>query len=85
MDDASIEAHWGALDETIPEKPEAFGRADELLRRLGPAPMTLGLPELPDLLAPCYGIISSAGQGILAAPKVETGQKSSGSSSFSRR
>ncbi len=85
MDDAAIESHWGEMNDELPDTPEAFGRADELLRRLGPSPMSLGLPELPDLLAPCYGILSTAGQGILAAPKVETGQKSSGSSSFARR
>lgn len=85
MDDAAIDAHWGELDDELPARPEEFGRADELLRRLGPSPMTLGLPELPDLLAPCYGIMSTAGQGILTSPKVETGQKSGGTSSFSRR
>jgi hypothetical protein len=53
--------------------PEGLGRPDELLRRLGPAPRSLALPDLPDLLAPAITQLAKAGVSMLFKPDCTIG------------
>jgi hypothetical protein len=53
--------------------PDSLGRPDELLRRLGPAPRGLELPDLPDLLAPAIKQLAKAGYSMLSKPDCTIG------------